>query len=413
VSAARPVLCLLSLVLVVMLPRPAWATTVYRDFCEVYSIDYIDGPVGDNLTGSTQAAHGVKFRFEGNTSGMAFSVISTGSGADAGCVFVGLDDAETWTVKVWRYAEIDGNTLKITNASHAIGVQTIATAYSPVAGADLVHTSGVSDIVNIMAAATYALKTTAGSLTGQVFEMHALECPSGGTCFYGDDAVWIHPDDGDEKFVILHELGHAIFDAANGWIYGGYGDDGADMDDCGDAGDAYTELSTGINSKEYQSMAAIEGLGDFYSALVINNPGTGECDYYDNDGDWDRSGSWNDLDPDEVPCDDRGVSYGSPTVDDQDYLGDFCIGTGTINNRGTEYDWMRMLWHMRVDHGLTITNAQELFVEAYPQTWTENGSGTGNAYPAGRFRVSAGTASWDVNFGTTWDDHDHLEGVHR
>jgi hypothetical protein len=60
---------------------------------------------------------------------------------------------------------------------------------------------------------------------------------------------------------------------------------------------------------------------------------------------------------------------------------------------------------------MSITHAQELFVEAFPQTWNATGDGTGNDYPAGRFRVSAGTASWDANFDTIWNDNDHLEGV--
>ncbi len=59
------------------------------------------------------------------------------------------------------------------------------------------------------------------------------------------------------------------------------------------------------------------------------------------------------------------------------------------NNRGTPYDWMRMFWDLRTDEGVNPAIIFEIWDEADPHDWNEDGDGTGLDYPSGRMSLAA------------------------
>ena len=95
------------------------------------------------------------------------------------------------------------------------------------------------------------------------------------------------------------------------------------------------------------------------------------------------------------------------TYTDGDYLGDWC--TGTLTNRGTEWDWLRFLWDLDTDAGVSTTTIFDIYDSANPNSWNATGDGTGSAYPATRLRDAANTAG----VLTEWDAWDSYNGVER
>ena len=91
-----------------------------------------------------------------------------------------------------------------------------------------------------------------------------------------------------------------------------------------------------------------------------------------------------------------------------DYLGDWCA-TGTTNNRGTEWDWLRFLWDLDTGGGVSTTTIFQIYNVSNPGSWNATGDGTGGSYPAERLRDAAD----DESVLSEWDYWDDYNGVHR
>jgi hypothetical protein len=221
------------------------------------------------------------------------------------------------------------------------------------------------------------------------------------------DTIFIDPgtganDDTVLKYVISHEHGHALVDLADpskNWV----GDSSANSGNC------YSNSpSTGhdMNSMEYHSTAAIEGIAAFYAAFVWNTRAESDCMYYyPRHVDWELDG---DNDMGTFNCEDSPIKT-SLSVDGNDYLYDICdVQEGEdITRRSTEVDWLRFWWDMTTDQDLTLSEILDIWVGAQSYSWSEDDSGTADYQPNVRLRVSA----YLEGFGDEYDDEYIWNGV--
>lgn len=241
-------------------------------------------------------------------------------------------------------------------------------------------------------------------------------CPGqGGTCASGNRVFLEGYEDWRETFVIAHEIGHVV---------------GFMTDDSRSPNKSYSEVGGGsskcasdtdnhlIPSKEYASAAAIEGFADYWAAVVFNNTKQPGCliDWYTQDfsGDDFRDGDNGDnAVPSWQPFSCQGMPYGGTTMLDptytetaSDHLGNVC--DGTLANRGTEYDWMRMFWDL--DDGLSFSTILEVWDRADPKDWRKTDSGTSDR-PWERIRDAANIVSPYVH--TRFVDEGAIHGTDR
>lgn len=193
-----------------------------------------------------------------------------------------------------------------------------------------------------------------------------------------------------------HELGHQL-------AYRKNGDNGPSKSYDAAWNNCFTdnEQKHEAVSKEYQSAAASEGFAHYYAAVSFNDTAQSDCGFaYYKSTDWNLDDN---LDPQWVSCE-GGPMTG---VDGHDYLGDWC--TGTLTNRATEWDWLRFLWDLDTDEGVTTEQIFEIWAGAYPHTWVAYGDATGSGYPASRLRDAADARG----LLTAWDAWDNENGVQR
>jgi hypothetical protein len=248
---------LCTVLLLLVAPAPAHAVT--RKFCAIWSVDYLDGSTGDHLTDGTVIARGAKFRIHDNNTSSNTDVLADEGGADAGCVTAdGLDGTHTYDIKLFAFATIGTNTVKITDATtHNVAIATLESGYDPDSGSPGTYYPGVSAYSNVMGAMSWALYDGTGWVDNEVLEVHV---GAAANWFYrtGPTGPYIDIRDDDYKFLIVHELGHWVFSASGGFP-NVQSDDSAAIDNCAEG---YTNADHWMNSKEYQSIAAWEGVAD-------------------------------------------------------------------------------------------------------------------------------------------------------
>ncbi|MEA2080922.1 MAG: hypothetical protein U9P00_13915 [Pseudomonadota bacterium] len=66
--------------------------------------------------------------------------------------------------------------------------------------------------------------------------------------------------------------------------------------------------------------------------------------------------------------------------DQYDYMGEWCAGTGVVDNRGNQLDWMRFFWDLGKS-GLDFKDVVAIYVESKPLKWKAKGRGEGKTYP--------------------------------
>lgn len=385
-------------------PNVASATNYNVRFCIEYSVDYTDASTstGDDYftDNADKTAYGARLRVTRNSDSYdIYYDYSDDSGVYAGCTTsLSLSSTESYSVKIYSEAIVQGNTLRVWNNDTAQSryVYTLDSAYVPSASITEYLDTSLHDAWNISAAVGFAMYRRNGYMTGDTYTFYNQACGSG-SCF--DDTatpVAVYLDGGSRKYVIVHEMGHFLAYRANG----NNGALSSYSSPCGICcnGD-YT--SHAFDEKEYQSAASNEGIAHYYAAVVFNLTTASDCYYYYyKDVDWDRDG---DIDSQITNCEGGPV----PSIDAKDYLGDMC--SGTLTNRGTEYDWLRFFWDMETDEGLDYDDLLSMWNGANPDTWNATGDGTGANYPATRTRNSADA----LGFLTEWDNQDNDNGVHR
>jgi hypothetical protein len=195
-------------------------------------------------------------------------------------------------------------------------------------------------------------------------------------------------DDADAE----HEIGHCLMKHRTGLDSGA---DGGLVPAVCDAKDNETPQHAEGHyfvSEEYQSDAFWEGFAEYYSAAVFNDhTGVTDCSMY-----WYKAADWDNDDGDDNEAPQFLDCYGMATVRwwndegsgfyslaDADYFGTYCSG-GLAPNRAMEFDWVRFLWAMDVDHDMSPEEIADVYEEALVDgDWFGNDSGWTPVYDAG------------------------------
>lgn len=341
------------------------------------------------------------------------------AGALEGCADLsGLDTSELYQLTVYSYSEVAGGTkVRVWNDTTSNGgilySEMVKSNWHPTAGSSLETVSDAKQWRTLAAASHAAfyhpIPDTVGypvasppsvyGPTSYNFVMQA--CAGGGSCS-AQTYSWLSSTGDSRKFIIAHELGHLMQVRMN--EAGASNTEASDFDYSSDASSNQCGVFSsdhGMNSKEYQDAAFIEGWAHWFSAIVWNHSTEDDCAFeYYRDVDWNLDGTDDDesLDCEYAP---NGTQYlpdppftGSPAVPDEDYVSVVCdpVGSGGSgdNNRGTEFDWLRALWDLSTDGALDEDTMWELWARAEADTFLEGGTSTSNSgYPAYRLYDAA------------------------
>lgn len=241
------------------------------------------------------------------------------------------------------------------------------------------------------------------------------------------------------KHIIAHELGHDLSHWVSA-VFNGYTGALADLYsmsvdyDAADGGVCPEGDSHSWTSKEYQSAALIEGIADYVSVVAFNNVTQDDCRVQPAGSvEWDPDDNfsiglpfscegWDDTDQDGVADvgetgDDGGVEWYSFAVDSGDFLGDYCVGTGDVDNRGTELDWTRFFYDLDHQEDVSFEVIFTNFAAAYPPDWNADDSGDPADAPRLRLELAFAAdddgAGPDVDLSDVWDTWSAFDGVYR
>lgn len=394
-----------ALFMALALAVPGWAHAISHTFCFTYTVAYEDGATGDFFDPSVYAARGATFRIIRNSNSDTFDFTLLESN---GCKTINLN-AEAWTVKLLRTAEVNGNTVEVrSHIDDGLFLTTVETSWVPDGGTD-VWTIGDGTVgnINIMAVATYAIYTENGGMTGKTYSFRndVDPCPTAAGCWaVTTNTINIGSSLFDRKFGILHELGHAMSDKVNG-SQGLNADCDAPPNACEGVGDSSGDGHY-PDTKEFQSCAAIEGIAWAYAAVVFNDTSTSPCEFQTHfEPDWDQDDVNDAAEVEVFGCE------GQPITGElgADYLGDRCLGSGATTNRGNEFDWIRHYWDLRTDGPFAWSTLLAQWALADAHDWTANGTGSGGNFPAERLHDAA---FW-VGIQATYDSFGSFNGVDR
>jgi hypothetical protein len=381
---------------------------ILQQFCGQYAVDYDDASttIGDDFfTDNTpKPARGAKINVTRNSDGVClYCDFTPYDGADAGCTpKVAMSPNETYTIKMLASASVAGQSITVgpDDAVNGVYEHVHSTGYVPTASFPSVPVQFVTKnnaAWNIAAAAGWAIQRRPINLSGETFNFYTQPCPGGSSNCNSGGNIYIVND--KHKYVIVHELGHAVAKAANG---------GQNARSSYDAPEDNCPSSSGhsLASKEYQSAAANEGIASYYAAVAFNDPHGADCAYqlhYQIDMDHNKTTA-NSL---TLSCDDggtQGIAAG-------DYLGEFCVAQGESINRGTQYDWIRFFWDLDSKEGLDAADIFTLWTAASPHTWNATGDVWDVDNPA--VRLEAAAAGLGQRFEDAWAHQVIANGVYR
>jgi hypothetical protein len=352
-------------------PKPAHATDTLK-FCMKMAVGYVDSGQGSGYaqedywteTSSTNRyLRGARARVKkANTTVWGWDYLAYGDYSASpgnGCT-TEFEVSSAWG---WYSISIESRgrvrTIDLRVDSHPSGtVVTNAASVFVVSGGTYDVTIGAgsnADEWQVYLASAFGLWQSPGNVANDDITINVGDVQGNpvGSCNktkYCSSEVWIddNADHPDRKFVITHELGHAIGDrGTNGKLVNG---------DCGPWNWMETDcFSTGTHSmisKEVGKCGFAEGFGHFWAATVWNNTSETSC-YFEY---WSSNVNPPDNDP-MVNCE-----SGAGTFFDTKYLEGNCQGTWskTVNGQnysGTDWeglanelDWFRAFWDMRTDN---------------------------------------------------------------
>jgi hypothetical protein len=386
------------LMAVVATPKTVQAGYKYVRFCAEYGYDFKDANTsyGDDYLTSNgyMPAAGAKLRvYRISDRTFIHTEYADDSGTYEGCIDpILLDEDDTYAIYVYSIAEIGSNTLDSRTSSLGITFAHGYWAIDPSYVTTATVKTPASQPWSMVAALTHSLKRRTGGVSGQTINAVAMPRPSTGGSGRHGNALYT---DSTAKYVIAHELGHLL-----SYIRDGF--NAPNMDYSAPKGVCYTDSTQNheMNSKEYQSAAALEGFAHYYAAVAFNNTTHSDCRFrYYKGSDWD-------LDFDR---DDRTINCnGAPMtgVPYRNYLGFMCDGTKT--NRGVEMDWMRFLWELDYTEGITTTKIFDVFDQSNPRTWAPR-DGASSKRPASRLLSAASSEG----IGSEWAYWDSFHGVDK
>ncbi|MCK6526970.1 hypothetical protein L6R50_05210, partial [Myxococcota bacterium] len=368
----------LSILFVLLAPRPSSAMYHPLRVCVWNALNYDDASpgVGDDFwTDNADTAAGgiwVKVTSQGSTLFDNYTEEHGGAG-QAGCTpLLPFVTGAYFNVYVYSESQVDGHKVKVyRDETNVRSVQTfmgLLTTDYPINTSVAVTTSATHSFL-LLAASTFALFTVQPDLA-TTYTLRAVPHSACGTCVVGGEA-WFDPFYIRKKYAVSRQLGLMTLRSANGGnsaiksytsrLVNLYNDrvreDGVDTNRWA------SELDHGwheLNTREYQSTAAIEGFANYFAAVAWNEPDPQDCWFEQYNPlliDWDLSGSVDGAESDRsVDC----ASYATAPLAYMDTLcnkGAWVTGSNDyirLVNRGTEIDWMRFLWNLMVQESLTF-----------------------------------------------------------
>ena len=372
------------------LTQTAQATTYNVRFCIQWDILFADSDESgfDDYfnTNSHKDALGAYYYIKiaggaGITTGYAAE-----SGYYAGCTsVVALDSGVQYDVYVYSKAEVNGNTVYVydEDTSPALYSDVVWDNWSPTSSLPVTRSTVTEGgWVNLIAASSYAVHRNNGGMTSKTYTIYAVgeddddtTACTGETVGTGDTEncggyIWMQPSRHDDRYVIVHEMGHRVARYANGDVSAHSDYTLAQTGTCEWSGHAMT-------SGEFSSATANEGIAHLYPAVTFNDvtDESGDCWFwYYKNVDWDNYGGpnstihWADCETNDH-CDNSGESCGP--IDGNNYLEKECV-MSSYENRGVEYDWLRFWWDLLNEEGLTYDDALDIWATAEPNEWNAN-----------------------------------------
>lgn len=223
----------------------------------------------------------------------------------------------------------------------------------------------------ILGVFAYALQRRAAGVSNTTFRAwtnfnssHPSVCIDSSCFRASSQAVF---SESTRRFVLVHELGHAIGSARNTWkkTRSSYE---ANPGNCPGASTTTTNGHS-MDQKEYQSAAANEGFAHYYAAVTFNNSGHQDCTFaYYKNSDYDLDGV---IDPQQLNCELGPALTPSGTGPAGDWMGATC--STPYGNRGSEYDWLRFFWDLDTDPAtastIHTTQIGHIWDHANPYSW--------------------------------------------
>lgn len=406
----------------------AFAVNYDVRFCMKWDTDFEDDNAGyddDYNTGGPYWARGAKFLVKNaTTNAWILNGYTAESGSNVGCTAqVTISSTTLVDVYIYSEAEISGNQIIVWDDTQTPSeyAEVVWNDWSPTASQSYTrNTQTVGTWVNVIAASSYTVFKNTFGLTGKTFNVYdggddgtcATVSGTGGSSLNCFGKIFIAQGHSDQKYVISHEVGHQIMKSVDGDQ-----SSNQDYDASNDGSWCSFTSSHAMTSIEYQSAAVVEGIAHFVAANTYNSNDEGDCWYrYYKDISWNSGPA---IADDWIDCEDSshcgtGLDCNS-TIATRDHYGNEC-DVSTINNKGTEYDWLRFWWDLHTDQSVSNNIIKNIWNDANPNNWNANGSGSsidscspvGNE-PAERLRCAAQTNSVLAE----WDLEDNYNGVHR
>lgn len=354
------------------------------------------------------------------------------SGSYAGCLptTLSLNPTHWYVVEVWSEVDVNDQTVRVYDDDASPALTTYTTSgFHPAAGTKWVYTPANTLWNTVLTSSFSMYRSTLGNATDELI-VYAEGCPhgeenSGGCCNDDgvdteDSVIYIDPIGvASSKYATAHEFGHCLLAHRTGVT--GNADDSLTPGDC-DGWVGVPEDYSGhyFVSEEYQSDAFWEGFAEYYSAAVFNNHSSQtDCSMY-----FYKAADWDNDDDDDESEDAQFLScHGSALVHSDigfysrtgsDYFGTYC-SSALEPNHAMEFDWIRFLWVMDVEHGMSPVEFADVYEEAHPPSdtsWESNDSGWTPGYYAGNPSWELEDAALDLSY-SDWTSVADTYGVRR
>ena len=345
--------------------------------------DWTETPMWDDYLNDNAVARPLRgVRWIASGPGGYRSAYSESSGPDAGCGILDLDD-NTWAVGMVTQGKIGTNYVetRVLPATPNLYSYTWELAYVPVAPyvENYLYTEvgTTAEPWNVFTNMGWAIHHRDGGMSGKTYTAWNAACPGGGGCYDNANNAIYRGSNQVERYLVTHELGHLLFHMRTG---GGSSNSALAVaglcigPDLLDAGHHFSE-------REWQSEGFHEGFADFYAALTFNRQNESDCfvhwykqSDFDQDADLETFTSNCNGPPERDPFGNpmNALDVLNPLVSGFDYLTDCATDLGfggALFNRSTEYDWMRGLWDLYRNGGLTLTKLLDVISQGSPSTW--------------------------------------------
>lgn len=408
------------------------AAVVDVTVCIKVQMDFEDSDVVDNgivdaaLSGDTWATNGSKkargIRVFADTVGPGGTPSAWADGS-TGCATLPLAEGVTYDFGVMSSVSVDGRTIYVKDdEASGFSEKIVASGVTvPTGGGTFTRYIGALDGWQLVATAGLVAQRIHPLVNDDIIHIYlnptSSPCP-GETCASDGKVYMDGVDSVDYRYNIASLIGHAALQnhvgmvSANTSPYPGIGP--PDPLDCS-RGVSFATMG----SREWQSMAIVEGFARYVAAGTFNDESESDCGYVHH-----RSEDYNgDLTletgvPEGISCkngpsDNPELLLGSvPTRDQHYYVCDSYGYPFEHDGKSTVLDWLRFFWQMDTDPTTLGDWTQGEIIgildAAQPDTWNTIGynPGTGDD-PYQRIRQSL------LRDATEWDTRATTHGINR